>query len=203
MTYSIFLSHDSIPVILLENFLIPSEEEKNEVLHNIFEAKKEHERLNNYEKKYYSYAIKNDLNNYLKKLYNNYLLFCFKFFGNFNLSERNNTTCWAYCSNEKDFNSCWHNHERSSTINAVYYINIPKNSGGPLYFKIPKDDDNFEMFSYFPKNYDLVIFPDYLEHRPMPSSSLEYRTSINMEIICKNITSKNLFKKVFPHLYPN
>ena len=201
MKYSIFLSDDLIPVILLNNFLIPSEEEKDKVLHNIFKAKDNHERLNNYEKNFYSYPIKNDFNNYLKKLYNNYLLFCFKFFGNFNISKRNISTCWAYCSNEKDFNSCWHHHERSSSINAVYYINVPKDSGGPLYFRIPKDDGNFEMFSYFPNNYDLVVFPDYLEHRSMPSYSSEYRIPINMEIICENITSRDLFKKVFPHLY--
>jgi hypothetical protein len=197
------ISIDPIPIILIENFLIPTEEEKENILNNIFEAKSEHEKLNNYEKNYYSYPIKNDSNNYLKKLYNNYLLFCFKTFGNFQISKRNNSTCWAYCSNQKDFNSFWHDHIQSSSINAVYYINIPKDSGGPLFFRIPKNDNEFEIYSYFPKNYDLIIFPNYLEHKPMPPSSDDYRICINMEIICENDSPKNIFKKVFPHLFPN
>jgi hypothetical protein len=201
MNYKV--SDDPIPIILVENFLIPSQEDKNNVLNNIFEAKKKHEELNNYEKKYYSYPIESDCNYFLKKLYNSYLAACFKIFGHFQISKRNNSNCWAYCSNVNDYNSYWHEHKKSSTINAVYYINIPKNSGGPLFFRIPKSDNEFEIYSYSPKNYDLIIFPNYLDHKPMPPSSDDYRICINMEIICENDSSKNIFKKVFPHLFPN
>jgi hypothetical protein len=194
------VSDGSVPIILIENFLMPSKEDKNNILNSIFEAKKKHEQS---EKKYYSYIVEHDYNNFLKKLYNNFLISCFKIFDNFEISKRNSSNCWAYCSNANDYNSYWHDHKRSSTINSVYYINIPKDSGGPLFFRIPKNNNEFEIYSYFPKNYDLIIFPDYLEHKPMPPSSDDYRICINMEIICETALSKNMFKKIFPHLFTN
>jgi hypothetical protein len=145
--------------------------------------------------------IENDYNSFLKKLYNSYLLSCFKLFGHFTLSKQNKSICWAYCSNKTDYNSYWHDHKKSSTINAVYYINIPQNSRGPLFLRNLKNNNEYQVFSYFPKNYDLIIFPDYLEHKPIPPSSSEYRVCINMEIMCESASSKDLFKKVFPHLY--
>lgn len=190
-----YISDGPIPIVLIKNFLIPSQEDKNTVLKSVFKSKKNHEKLNLYKKQYYSYPIENDSSGYLKKLYGGFLSSCFKIFGHFDVAKESKSTCWAYCSNKNDFNSYWHDHNRV-TINSVYYINIPDNSGGPLFFRTTKDNNEYEIFSYYPKNYDLVIFPNYLEHKPIPPSSSEYRISINMEIICKNISSQDIFKKV-------
>lgn len=193
------ISRDPIPIILVENFLVPSEKDKKNILINIFKSKKKYDKSG--KKPFYSYVIEEDYNFFLKNLYNEYVLTCFKIFGNIKISKKSRTTCWGYCSNSNDYNSYWHDHIKSSTINAVYYINIPPNSSGPLFFRIPKNNNEYEIFSYHPKNYDLLIFPNYLEHKPIPPSSEEYRVCINMEIICDNISSKNIFNKIFPHLF--
>jgi len=193
------ISRDPIPIILVENFLVPSEKDKKNILINIFKSKKKYDESG--KKPFYSYVIEEDYNFFLKKLYNEYVLTCFKIFGNIKISKKSRTICWGYCSNSDDYNSYWHDHIKSSTINAVYYINIPPNSNGPLFFRIPKNNNEYEIFSYHPKNYDLLIFPNYLEHKPIPPSSEEYRVCINMEIICDNISSKNIFNKIFPHLF--
>lgn len=190
------LSVDSLPVILVENFLVPTEDDKKSIIFNIFKSKKKYNDLCEEKKNFYSYVIENDYNLFLKKLYNNYLRFCFKVFGHFSISKQNSHLCWAYCSNSSDYNSYWHDHTKTSTINSVYYINVPENSGGPILFKDSKDN----LFSYHPKNYDLIVFPNYLEHKPNPPTSEEYRIAINMEIICNDISSNDIFKKVFPYL---
>lgn len=194
------ISEDPIPVILIKNFLIPTEEDRSNILNNIFNAKKKYDEIEG-KKEFYSYMIEEDYNLFLNKLYKQFILSCFKIFGNLKISEKNTSSCWGYCSNAIDYSSYWHDHKRTSTINAVYYINIPQSSKGPLYFRVPKNNNQFEIFSYHPENYDLIIFPNYLEHKPIPPLTEEYRVCINMEIICDNITSKNIFKKVFPYLF--
>lgn len=194
------ISDDPIPVILIKNFLIPTEKDKINILNNIFKSKKKYDEIEG-EKNFYSYQIQEDYNLFLKKLYNQFLLSCFKIFGHLKISKRNVSSCWAYCSSNVDYNSYWHDHKRTSTINAVYYINIPPNSKGPLYFRIPKNNNEYEIFSYHPDNYDLLIFPDYLEHKPMPPLTKEYRVCINLEITCDDMTSKTIFKKIYPHLF--
>ena len=106
---------------------------------------------------------------------------CTEIFGDLQYLPTNNDFCWAYCSNNGDYAEIWHNHMKTSTINSVYYLNVPKCSGGEIEF----DLGGGKVFKYKPKNFDLLIFPNYLRHRPLKVDSIDLRVSINMEFLCE------------------
>jgi hypothetical protein len=86
-----------------------------------------------------------------------------------------------------------HNHLNTSTINSVYYLNVPITASigqGSISFLL-----NGNKFTYKPENGDLLIFPDYLDHQINFLDDEEYRVSINMEIKCKE-SSEELFSRV-------
>ena len=102
---------------------------------------------------------------------------------NFKVSEKSKRICWACITNNKYYDFVPHNHIKSSTINAVYYLNIPKVNkklSGPVKFKV----DNKWVY-YQPENNELIFFPNYLIHDATKHDSKEWRVSINMEILCK------------------
>ena len=74
----------------------------------------------------------------------------------------------------------WHNHLNTSTINGVYYLNIPENDYVTIDFGL-----NGNIYTRKVNNYDLIIFPNYLNHKPNRCYKDGYRISINMEITCK------------------
>jgi hypothetical protein len=45
------------------------------------------------------------------------------------------------------------------------------------------DNTNTEIWSYKTRENDLILFPNYLRHQPLPVNSESYRFSINMEIM--------------------
>jgi hypothetical protein len=72
-------------------------------------------------------------------------------------------------------------------------LNVPQTvsiSNGSISFIL-----NGETFSYKPENGDLLIFPNYLNHKINFLDDEEYRISINMEIKCEE-SSEELFSKV-------
>lgn len=130
-----------------------------------------------------SFPIKDDLK-VLKGLYDSFMVKAQRVLGPFNLSEKNIETCWAYVTNKDHYMGGIHHHLRSSTINGVYYLNVPKTDDereGVITFY---DDHDKELFWYKPRNGDLVIMPNFLKHQPKPISTEEYRIAINMEILC-------------------
>lgn len=105
-----------------------------------------------------------------------------KIYGNYKLASNNSDVCWAYVTNCDDYHSLIHDHARTSTINAVFYFNVPSNISGGLTFYRSRSE---RYLTYYPKNNDLLIFPNHLLHRPEKSDSKKYRISINMEIKCE------------------
>tara|TARA_R110000803_G_scaffold140663_1_gene207192 strand:- start:349 stop:840 length:492 start_codon:yes stop_codon:yes gene_type:complete len=97
----------------------------------------------------------------------------------------NNFQCWCYFSDKKYNQTGWHNHISTSTINAVIYLKIPKNNKGINF------DINNKIKNFRPKNFDLYIFPNYLEHYPYPSRNGS-RITLNLEIKC-NESAKYIF----------
>ena len=91
--------------------------------------------------------------------------------------EKSVNTPWLYFSTKDDFAEVWHNHVRTSSFHCVYYVNVPDAKGGELEYEI----DGI-VYSYKPKNYDLIIMPNYLNHRPRVCESLEPRIALNMEM---------------------
>lgn len=124
-----------------------------------------------------SYSIHEDYNDFFKKLYFKYYNLCYRK-TKFTELPINKRICWAYVSDEKKYYEIWHNHINTSTINSVYYLNIPK---GGTSIDFEKDG---KFFSYTPNENELIIFPNHLFHKPNKCYGDGYRVSINMEITC-------------------
>lgn len=134
----------------------------------------------------FNYPLLDDHTHFFQFLYENFYKFCLTHF-NFTVDEsRNRSVCWAYVSDKVDFNEVWHNHISTSTINGVYYLNIPNNNTS-IDFSL-----GGKQLTYHPKENELIIFPNYLDHKPNRCYDDGYRIAINMEIIC-NETSDELF----------
>jgi hypothetical protein len=130
----------------------------------------------------HNFKLNNKYKDFNDELYNKFLFFCESLFGKIELLENNKKDCWAYVQNKNDFKTTIHDHLKTSIINGVYYLSVPnKNSGNIDFF----DDELNIIYSHFPKENELLVFPAYLKHRPNQSKSDKYRIAINMEIICK------------------
>ena len=134
----------------------------------------------------YNFPISQDITSFFYNLYDKFFILSKELFGNFTTTEKNINTCWVYRSNKNDFKSVWHNHINTSTISAVYYYQID-NDG--IIFK-----SNGKTHSYLPEQEELIIFPNYLIHKPEVTTSTNLRYSVNMEILTEETSSK-LFEK--------
>lgn len=109
------------------------------------------------------------------RLYKNFEYHAMDSLNKFSLSKENQRRCWAFVSSRSNAPMYWHNHKETSTINGVYYLKVNEDERGILFAHQGKE------YHYMPKNNDLIIFPNYLKHLPLPSLSAT-RISINMEI---------------------
>ena len=85
----------------------------------------------------------------------------------------------AYVSyGKKRYDSYWHNHCNSATINGVYYVKVPDSNGvlGLLW-----DDGEERKLKPLEKN--LYLMPGWLSHKPYPCDNEDPRISINMEFL--------------------
>lgn len=88
---------------------------------------------------------------------------------------------WIYCQNDNYFNCVWHNHANTSTINAVFYIDPPsQEEGGGI-------QHSYGGVNYItnPEKNKIYLFPYWMDHRPLPQSSEEWRVCVNLEYFCK------------------
>ena len=117
-------------------------------------------------------------------VYQQFLDTCTELFGPLNILPKNSRKCWLYCSNKDHHLAGIHNHQNTSMINGVYYFSVPGSSyfDGALTFY---NRDNIEIWTYKPREQDLVIFPGFLNHQPSQSNTVEYRFAVNMEIQCE------------------
>ena len=75
-------------------------------------------------------------------------------------------------------NNVWHTHVSTSSINAVYYIDPPKQGGG-LSLRYLGEETIIQ-----PEPNILYIFPYWFEHKPEPQEDEDWRISINIEYMC-------------------
>ena len=121
---------------------------------------------------------------------------------------------WCLVQNsESDRASTWHDHcnryspldpvlklvssspEKPPNISSVFYMTMPENCGG-ISFKIDKDvftgGNPYEELTLYPKLGDLLFFPSWLVHKPLPNTHLndpsQWRISININLF----SSKNM-----------
>lgn len=107
-------------------------------------------------------------------LYNIFYQICNMNLNKFNLKDIN-FKMWCYLTDEKFFESNWHDHSRTTTINCVLYLKT-QNKG--IYFK--HNDDKIYIL---PNEGDMLIFPSFLWHLPEPSQA-EPRITLNLELRC-------------------
>lgn len=97
--------------------------------------------------------------------------------------ENPNYKFWSFVSNKKRNANVMHDHKKTSTANAVFYLNVPETKnekeGGLIIKKSPSSKEIF----FKPKTGDLIIFPSSYPHKPLPIYTDDYRISINMESI--------------------
>lgn len=128
----------------------------------------------------YTFHVKDPYGDF-KKLYIYFFDTVKSVFGPFDIAAKHKTWCWANVYNKDNFKTNLHNHKRTSSINAIYYLKIPKDIGdkeGGLVLQ----NEMQESITFLPNQEDLLIMPNYMYHEPQPHSSQDYRISINMEI---------------------
>ena len=106
--------------------------------------------------------------------------------GRFNLSPKSVSHCWAYVSSRDEYRGGRHHHLNTSTINGVYYLQVPPVDPGALHTGALNffDSEGLPFMRLQPRENDLLIFPNYLLHEPEPIDSDAHRIAINVEIIC-------------------
>ena len=107
-----------------------------------------------------SFPIKSNIESF-DELYKRLLEISEDLFDGLQLLENNKRTCWAYFTNKDFYRGGIHNHMRTSIINAVYYLQVPKTKsykeGGISFY----DEENNEVFCFKPRPGDLIIFPKF------------------------------------------
>lgn len=123
----------------------------------------------------YNYLINSDYK-FFTDLYSKFLDVSKSIFSDITISNNNSSKLWGYRSNKNVWASVFHDHEKTSTINAVYYFDL--SSSDTISFQ--KDG---KIFTYSPEKYELLIFPGTLKHKPDRPLKNKIRYSINIEII--------------------
>ncbi len=105
--------------------------------------------------------------------------------------------CHSYVTDNKGFGvDRIHNHLQTATISACYYLNIPKESvHDECSISFISWETNTELI-YRPSNFDLIIFPNYLDHKINYSPYEDERITLTMEIQCEE-NSTNIFQIPF------
>jgi hypothetical protein len=147
----------------------------------------------------YTFEVKDPCHDFAK-VYNTFFSIVSDTFGPFNLSTKQRNYCWANVYNKDTYRSNLHHHLRTSSVNGIFYVNIPSKTDGGLRL-VYEDQDTI----FIPENLDLIIMPSWLPHEPMPVDSLQNRVSINMEIATIESVDDyylvdTIFKKLAPHV---
>lgn len=88
-------------------------------------------------------------------------------------------SCWTYVQNNERYESKWHSHIKTASINAVYYPSIPDTTGTLSILTLSGDEAEVEL-----NQGDLVVFPGWLIHKPNPQKHSRLpRVSINLELL--------------------
>ncbi len=88
-----------------------------------------------------------------------------------------NLTCSSSCANLKSPNSDLQQNTKSNYVTGLFYFNVPSDRSGGITFYKNRDE---KFFTYYPDNYDFLIFPNFLLYKHEQVSSEEYRIIINI-----------------------
>jgi len=149
---------------------------KEEIVKDILEDKKKREKSG------YNFQVFTKYNDYL---YDLFIKKSRKLLNPFTIKDPQ-LKVWCYFTGLGNHlnEDIWHNHIRTSNINSVIYLETVKNHG--IKFKIGEESWYVE-----PQNFDLLIFPGFLNHLPITSKT-QQRISLNLELKC-NEADKDIF----------
>ena len=148
----------------------------------------------------YNFKVNTKHNKYL---YDLFIKLSRRLLNKFTLSDTD-LKIWCFLTDKHGSRwSTWHNHYNTTTINGVLYLEAVKGYGLevctdynetylrdlPVELYINREKKYIEL-----NNYDLLIFPDFLEHRPLvpPMDKHQRRITLNFEVRC-NESSKEIF----------
>ena len=189
-----FTYDEDFPIFLVKNFIVVDSDYKEKLKNIILDNMNNHYNIKNL--KGYNFALSKDYNDFYLNTYYKFYDLCDKIFGKLNPTE-DCIGCHAYITDSSGFGvGKIHNHLQTSTISACYYFNIPKDS--------ILDEGSISFISwnqrkellYRPSTFDLIIFPNYLDHKINYSPHEEKRITITMEIQCEE-DSNELFNIPF------
>ena len=172
-------------VISIKKYFEPSIEERDQLVKDIFHSKNIHDDAVNSSGVSTNFEVIEDRNDICKKLYEKFLQTSKDIFGNITLDSRNSDACYCLCTNKDYWESVPHDHLTTSTINAVYYLQVPK-VNGEYCGKIRFLNNYGEWESYQPEPFEMLIMPNYLVHDTEYHDTEEWRISLNLEIICEH-----------------
>jgi len=118
----------------------------------------------------------------VKKLYKIFKDECYVWFRNIDkhLPRPQKTLACSYICTGKRYDSVWHRHTSKTTINGVYYTQIPDDSGTLSIM----DDDGMEK-KFLPLEKHLYLMPGWFLHKPNPCNDPDVpRVAINLEFLC-------------------
>jgi hypothetical protein len=127
----------------------------------------------------YNFKLNSEFDYFCHPLYDEFLKFSQQIYGPFDVAADIKKECWVYVNNIYHRNTIIHNHTKTSTINGVFYLNVPCNQTGKINFY---DNDLSFIGDFQPENDDLIIFRSTLNHKPEISMTEEFRIAFNMEI---------------------
>ena len=193
MNYSIQKLSEDFPIYLIKNFEVPPKTLRDELISLVLRCK-----TKNHKSSGGSFFVDEDFDDFFDHLYQKFIDVSSNIFGQYNQIENKTPfKIWSYSSNKFNHGlipGIIHNHINTSTINSVYYLNIPSSvtmERGSISFFLGD-----KVFTYKPENDDLLIFPNYLDHRINNyDDDEEWRISINMEIRCAE-SSDELFSRI-------
>jgi hypothetical protein len=151
----------------------------------------------------YTFHVQDSFGDF-KTLYSFFFNTVINIFGDVKLSPVNKRWCWANVYNKDTFKTNAHNHIKTSSINAIYYLKIPKDIScdeGGLNLYPP----GLEPIQFQPDEGDLLIMPNNTIHEPLFHSSIDYRIAINMEMCIESkvfdyFTEEKIYANASPKL---
>jgi len=125
----------------------------------------------------YNVLLDPKLNPTIATIYNDFLTICKRNFDNLQIVPNNKAVCWAYVQNKEKFNSVWHNHKRTASINAVWYPKVPDPTG-TLSIRDGEGVTDIAVQEGY-----IYFWPYWMDHKPnAQKNSNDWRVSVNIEL---------------------
>ena len=127
MDLSVIIKHImAVPIFREKDFFIIGDKDKEILIEDIFYSKNVKDSLPNSPGISENFPVIRDRKGILKRIYNKILKKNREIFGRVDLDSHNTDQVHGLCTNKDCWESVPHNHIKTSTINAVYYLQVPK-----------------------------------------------------------------------------